>query len=84
MERVTVSLPTEVRLAAQQLAVDAGVPFSTVVTDALTTLLQGRLVDAWLTDHQAEHGEFTEDELRSIAEEAGVQYVPPSADRRSA
>ena len=75
-ERVTVSLPAEVRQAAQQVADATGVPFSSVVSEAMAAWLRTRLVDAWLIEHQAEHGEFDEDELRALAAEAGVPYLP--------
>jgi hypothetical protein len=80
-DRVTVSLPAEVRRAAQRIAQETGVPFSTVVADALSAWVRGRLVDAWLSEHQAEFGTFDETELRRIAEEAGVTYLPPLKTR---
>ncbi len=83
-ERVTVSLPTEVRRAAQRVAQATGVPFSAVVQDALATWLRTRLVDAWLAEHQAAHGAFSEDELRALAAEAGVPYLPPTTSRSAA
>lgn len=83
-ERVTVSLPAEVRRAAQRVAEAAGVPFSAVVNDALASWLRSRLVDAWLAEHQAAHGAFDEDELRSLAAETGVPYLPPTTGRTAA
>ena len=80
-DRVTVSLPPEVRQAAQRVAEDAGVPFSAVVADALETWLRGRLVDVWLAEHEAEFGAFDEGELERIATEAGVPYLPPASSR---
>lgn len=82
-ERVTVSLPAEVRRAAQQIAQDNDVPFSAVVTEALAGWLRGRLVDAWLAEFQSSHGAFGEDELRELAAEAGVPYLPPGRPDRS-
>lgn len=79
VERVTVSLSTEVRRAAQQVAEADGVPFSALVQDALTSWLRSRLVDVWLADHQTAHGAFSEDELRNLAAEAGVPYFSPTA-----
>lgn len=76
-ERVTVSLPEDVRRSAQRVADDLGLSFSAVVADALTGWLRGRLVDAWLAEHQSEHGTFDEDELRALAAEAGVPYLAP-------
>lgn len=76
-ERVTVSLPDELRQAAARIAEERGVPFSTVVAEALTDWMRGRLVDAWLAEHQAEHGAFDEAELRELAAESGVPYLGP-------
>jgi Arc/MetJ-type ribon-helix-helix transcriptional regulator len=81
MERVTVSLPPDVRQAAQRVADDAGVSFSSVVNDALDAWLRGRLVDEWLEEHQAEHGAFDEEELRQLAADAGVPYLLPRPSR---
>jgi len=81
IDRVTVSLPTEVRQAAQRVAQETGVPFSTVVADALAAWVRGRLVDAWLTEHQVEFGDFDEAELQRVAADAGVTYLPPMTSR---
>jgi post-segregation antitoxin (ccd killing protein) len=82
--RVTVTLPAELRQAAQEAADSAGVPFSAVVSDALAGWVRGQLVDAWLAEHQTAHGAFDEDELRALAEDAGVPYVPAGRSRRPA
>ncbi len=76
-ERVTVSLPDDLRRAAAGIAEERGVPFSTVVAEALTGWMRGRLVDAWLAEHQTEHGTFDEAELRALAAETGVPYLAP-------
>jgi predicted transcriptional regulator len=76
-ERVTVSLPEEVRRTSQRIADQLGLSFSAVVAQALAGWLRGRLVDAWLAEHQAKHGEFDEDELRELAAETGVPYLGP-------
>jgi predicted transcriptional regulator len=83
-ERVTVSLPDDVRRAAQRIAEDRGTSFSAVVAEALTGWMRGRLVDAWLVEHQVAKGEFSEDELRLLAAEAGVPYVGPGRAGESA
>jgi len=80
-DRVTVSLPKDVRVAAQRVAHETGVPFSSVVADALATWLRGRLVDGWLTEHETEYGAFAEEELQALAAEAGVPYLPPVSTR---
>lgn len=79
--RVTITIPAELRQTAQDAADRAGVPFSAVVSDALAAWVRGRLVDVWLAEHQATHGVFDEDELRALAEEAGVPYVPVERSR---
>jgi len=76
-ERVTVSLPDDVRRAAQRIAEERGTSFSSVVAEALTGWMRGRLVDAWLAEHQAAHGAFDEEELRALAADSGVPYVGP-------
>lgn len=78
-ERVTVSLPAEIRQSAQRIADGLGMSFSSVVSDALAGWLRSRLVDAWLVEHQENHGAFDEDELRTLAAEAGVPYLPARA-----
>jgi len=77
VERVTVSLPDELRQAAARIAEEREVPFSAVVAEALTGWLRGRLVDSWLLEHQAEHGSFDEGELMELAASVGVPYLPP-------
>jgi len=76
-ERVTVSLPSDVREAAAQIAQASGRSFSAVVNEAMSAWLRTRLVDAWLDDYQEEFGAFYEDELVKLANEAGVPYVAP-------
>lgn len=82
--RVTITLPAELRQTAQQAADTAGIPFSAVVSDALAAWLRGQLVDKWLAEHQAAHGAFDEDELRALAQEAGVPYVAVGRSRPAA
>jgi len=74
-ERVTVSLPADLRQAAAQIANDSGRSFSAVVNEAMGAWLRARLVEAWLGDYQEEFGAFDEDELRALAAEVGVPYV---------
>jgi predicted transcriptional regulator len=83
-ERVTVSIPDDVRRAAQRIAEERGTSFSAVVAEALTGWMRGRLVDAWLAEHQATYGEFDENELRLLAADAGVPYVGPGRANDSA
>ena len=73
--RVTVTLPHDLHATAQQAAEAAGLPFSAVVTEALSAWTQGRLVDEWLAEHQAAHGQFEEEQPKALAQETGVLYV---------
>ena len=82
--RVTITLPAELHAAAQEVAEAAGLPFSAVVTEALTAWTRGRLVDLWLAEHEADFGEFDEEELRALASESGVPYVAPGQGRSAA
>ena len=82
--RVTITLPQELHASAQHVAEIAGLPFSTVVAEALAAWTRGRLVDEWLAEHQDAYGAFDEKELRALAEETGVPYVPPREGRPAA
>jgi hypothetical protein len=77
-ERVTVSLPAELRRGAAEIAEQRGVSFSAVVNEALSAWMRGVLLDAWLVDWQDKHGAFSEDELKALAAETGIPYVPPA------
>ncbi len=77
-ERVTVSLPADVRQAAQRVAERTGVAFSTIVNDALSAWLRGRLMDEWLSEYQSVHGAFDEKDLQALAAETGLPYLPPN------
>lgn len=79
---MTISLPAELHEAAQRAAAGAGVPFSTVVQEALAAWVRGQLVDAWLAEHQSAHGAFDEEELRSLAKDAGVPYLAAGRQAR--
>lgn len=76
---MTVSLPTETRAAIQEAAEAEGVPVSALVNRALEAFTRGRLLDAWLREYEARRGAFDEEELRALAEESGIPYIPPSS-----
>jgi post-segregation antitoxin (ccd killing protein) len=82
--RVTITLPEDLHAAAQEVAEAAGLPFSAIVTEALTAWTRARLVDLWLAEHQAAFGEFPEEELRELARQSGVPYVAPGQGRPAA
>lgn len=81
-ERVTVSLPEDVRRAAQRIAADRGVSFSTVVSEALTGWMRARLVDAWLAEHQAAHGRIRRGRA-ALARRRGGRPVPGAGPKRA-
>jgi post-segregation antitoxin (ccd killing protein) len=82
--RVTVSLPSEILQSAQHIADERGLSFSAVVSDALAGWLRSKLIDAWLAEHQVNHGPFNEDELRELAADAGVPYLAPRRETPAA
>ncbi len=75
IERVTVSLPAELRQAAQNAADATGTAFSSVVADALLDWVRGRKIDELLSEYEAEAGEITEEEMRGMAKEMGLPHV---------
>jgi predicted transcriptional regulator len=77
IERVTVSLPAQVRQKAQQLAEAEDTTFSAVVTSALEDWMRGKLLDEWLREFEAEFGPISEDELEAFAQKSGMRYLPP-------
>jgi molybdopterin converting factor small subunit len=77
IERVTVSLPSQVRQQAQRLAETEEMTFSAVVTSALEDWMRGRLLDKWLEEFEEEFGPITEDELKEFASKSGMRYLPP-------
>lgn len=81
--RVTITLPEELRQIIADKADQLGLPFSAVVSTALGAWARGQLIDAWLGEYQAEHGRFSEDELKALAKDAGVPYLPPAATAQS-
>ena len=83
-DRVTVSLSSELRTAAQSLADEAGLPFSAVVSEALVTFVRGRMIDAWVAEHEERHGVITEAELVALAEETGIPYLAPRQNQSAA
>ncbi len=80
IERVTVSLPAQVRQQAQRLAELEERTFSSVVTSALEDWMRGKLLDEWLREQEEEFGPISENELKAFAERSGMRYLPP-ADR---
>lgn len=80
IERVTVSLPAQVRQQAQRLAEAEETTFSAVVTSALEDWMRGRLLDEWLKEFEAEFGPISEDELKAFAAKSGMRYLPPRGD----
>lgn len=75
IERVTVSLPSELRQAAQKAADATGTAFSSVVADALLDWVRGRRIDDLIAEYEAESGEITEEEMRAMAKEMGLPHV---------
>jgi predicted transcriptional regulator len=83
-DRVTISLPSEVRAAAQAVAEETGQPFSALVSDALVAFVRGRMVDAWIAEYESAYGEISEDELIALSAETGIPYVSPQQSKSAA
>jgi predicted DNA-binding protein len=77
MERVTISIPSQLRQSAARLAEREGRSFSAFVSSAVEDHLRGLLVDEWLAEQAAERGGWDEEELKALAEETGIPYLPP-------
>lgn len=77
MERVTISMPGPVREAVARFAEEDGVSFSAFMTSAVEDWVRGRLLDEWLAEQAAEFGGWDEDEMKRLAAEAGIAYLPP-------
>lgn len=83
-EQVTVSLPEDVQRAASASSpTSVACSLSAVVAEALTGWLRARPADAWLAEHQAEHGAFDDNELRALVGEVGVPYLAPGRTEQS-
>ena len=83
-ERVTVTIPVEMRRHAQSVADERHVALSTVVSEALASYLRSRALQEWVTEYEVEHGVITEDELVEFARETGVPYSPPRRSSEAA
>lgn len=81
MERVTVSMPANVRESAARIAEDEGQSFSALVTSAVEDMIRGRLLDEWLEEMAAERGGWDEESLKALAAETGLPYTPPEGRR---
>lgn len=77
IERVTVSLPAELRQAAQKAADSTGTAFSAIVADALLVWVRGQKIDELIAAYEAEEGEITDDEMQAMAEQMGLPFTSP-------
>ncbi len=76
-ERVTVTIPIEMRQAAQREAEERNVALSTVVSEALAEHVRARALREVVEDYEAEFGVITEDEMREYAARVGIPYSSP-------
>ena len=81
MERVTVSMPANVRESAARIAEDEGQSFSALVTSAVEDWIRGRLMDELLQELADERGGWDEASLQTLAAETGIPYTPPDQRR---
>jgi len=82
MERVTVSMPARVRESAARFAEEDGLSFSAFITSAVEDWIRGRLLDQWLEEQAAERGGWDEEEMKRLAAEIGIPYLPPGRPGR--
>ncbi|MGF1647590.1 MAG: YlcI/YnfO family protein [Kineosporiaceae bacterium] len=81
MERVTISIPPQLRESAARLAEREGRSFSAFISSAVEDHIRGLLLDEWLAEQAAERGGWDEEELKALAEETGIPYLPPGRPR---
>jgi hypothetical protein len=74
VEKMSISMEAELAAQVRRAAAARGQPVSNWVADTLTRQLRRQELRKLLDEYQAEHGAFTEEELR----EAGVRmgYIP--------
>jgi hypothetical protein len=75
--QVTVRVPEEIKEFAQRVADESGRPLSAVLSEALGQWVRWRLWDEYLVDWQSKYGTFDEEQLKNVAREHGMPYVPP-------
>lgn len=76
-ERVTISIPADLRASAARLAEGEGRSFSAFITSAVEDHIRGLLLDEWLAEQAEADGGWDEDELKALAERTGIPYLPP-------
>jgi predicted DNA-binding protein len=76
-DRVTISIPSQLRASAAHLAEREGKSFSAFISSAVEDHIRGLLLDEWLAEQAAERGGWDEEELKKLAEETGIPYLPP-------
>jgi predicted DNA-binding protein len=77
MERVTISIPPQLRESAARLAEREGRSFSAFISSAVEDHIRGLLLDEWLAEQEAADGGWDEEELKALAERTGIPYLPP-------
>ena len=71
-QRITISIDEDLAVAVRELAEHEHTTISAVVADALRREVRSRGLLAVIADWEAEHGAFTEDELRRAREHLGL------------
>ena len=76
VEKLSISMDVELAEAIRQAAEDDGLSVSAWIAKQVDRTIRMRRLDQLLEEYQAEHGAFTEDELR----QAGIRLGYLSAD----
>ena len=76
-ERVTISIPADLRASAARLADREGRSFSAFVSSAVEDHIRGLLLDEWLAEQAEADGGWDEEDLKALAERTGIPYLPP-------
>jgi post-segregation antitoxin (ccd killing protein) len=75
VEKMSISMDAELAEKIRQAADDDGLSVSAWIATQVDREIRGRGIDRWLDEYEAEHGAFTEEELRQARMRMG--HLPP-------
>lgn len=78
-ERITVTVTPELAAGVRRLAAQTGASVSSIVEEALLQMLRQDALVRAIAAYEAEHGRFTDEEIRQAEAEMG--YLQPDTDR---
>ncbi len=83
-ERVTITIPVEMKRDAQLIADERHIALSAVVSEALASYLRTQALQEWVAEYEAEFGVITEEELIEYSRKTGVPYSAPQRGANAA